>query len=225
MAPFEPIYLETKRKGLLRDKINEARNRLKSCVLCPRECDVDRLAGELGECNTAEEAMVSSFNAHFGEEPPLVGAFGSGTIFFTYCNLKCNFCQNYDISHEGIGDEYALGQLATTMLVLQNYGCHNINFVTPSHVVPQILAALDMAIDGGLKIPLVYNSGGYDKVETLQLLDGIVGRKALQIEYCRQNQLIRRIKTKKQRQKLDAQLRQHSGKMGFREKRGKIFLK
>ncbi len=144
MALFEPIYLETKRKGLLRGKINESRRRLKSCKLCPRECEVDRLSGELGECKTADEAMVSSFNAHFGEEAPLVSAFGSGTIFFTHCNLKCNFCQNYDISHGGVGDEYALGKLATTMLILQNYGCHNINFVTPSHVVPQILAALDM---------------------------------------------------------------------------------
>ncbi len=174
MSEFEAVYLETKRKGLLRDKINQARRLLTPCTLCPRECEVDRLSDELGDCKTGEEAYVSSFNAHFGEETPLVGAFGSGTIFFTHCNLLCNFCQNYDISHEGNGTEYSLGQLAGTMLILQNNGCHNINFVTPSHVVPQILAALDMAIDGGLKIPLVFNSSGYDKVETLEILDGII---------------------------------------------------
>ena len=170
----EPVYLETKRRGTLRDKINQARAVLKSCTLCPRECEVDRLADELGDCRTPENAIVSSFNAHFGEEPPLVGAFGSGTIFFTHCNLLCNFCQNFDISHEGQGTEYSLAQLATSMLTLQAKGCHNINFVTPTHVVPQILAALDMAIEGGLNIPLVYNSSGYDKVETLAILDGII---------------------------------------------------
>lgn len=174
MSEFEPVYLKTKRKGLLRDKINQARRLLNSCTLCPRNCGVDRLSDELGDCKTGEEAYVSSFNAHFGEEAPLVGAFGSGTIFFTHCNLLCNFCQNYDISHEGNGTEYSLGQLAGTMLILQNNGCHNINFVSPSHVVPQFLAALDMAIDGGLKVPLVYNSSGYDKVETLEILDGII---------------------------------------------------
>ncbi len=173
MAAFEPVYLETKRKGLLREKINKARSLLKSCTICPRECEVDRLAGEVGECNTTEDAVLSSFNSHFGEEPPLVGAFGSGTIFFTHCNLGCNFCQNYDISHGGNGEKVGLAQLATTMMILQNNGCHNINFVTPTHVVPQILAALDMAIEIGLHIPLVYNSGGYDKVETLELLEGV----------------------------------------------------
>ena len=174
MATFQPAYIETKKKGLLRDKISKARDLLKSCEICPRACKVDRLSGELGFCSTGEEAVVSSFNAHFGEEPPLVGAFGSGTIFFTHCNLKCNFCQNYDVSHEGAGEECGLGQLAGMMLILQNNGCHNINFVTPTHVVPQILSALDMAIDGGLKIPLVYNSSGYDKVETLELLEGVI---------------------------------------------------
>ena len=174
MSAFEPAYIETKKKGLLRDKITKARNLLKSCRICPRECNVDRLSGQLGQCSTGEEAVVSSFNAHFGEEPPLVGAFGSGTIFFTHCSLKCNFCQNYDVSHGGQGDESGLGQLAGTMLILQHNGCHNINLVTPTHVVPQILAALDMAIDGGLRIPLVYNSSGYDRVETLELLDGVV---------------------------------------------------
>lgn len=174
MSVNQPKYIETKEKGLLREKISQARAHLRNCRLCPRECEVDRLSGEVGECNTADEAWVSSFNAHFGEEPPLVGALGSGTIFFTHCNLKCNFCQNYDISHEGNGEETGLSQLAGMMMILQANGCHNINFVTPSHVVPQILSALDMAIEGGLRIPLVYNSSAYDKVETLKILDGII---------------------------------------------------
>ena len=174
MSTFEPVYLKTAREKRLREKINQSRNLLKSCTLCPRECRVDRLSGETGDCDTGENAMVSSYSPHFGEEAPLVGFHGSGTIFFTHCNLLCNFCQNYDISHEGRGNEVSASQLASTMLILQNSGCHNINFVTPTHVVPQILQALDMAIDAGLQIPLVYNTSGYDKVETLELLDGIV---------------------------------------------------
>ncbi len=174
MTTFQPAYIETKKQGLLRDKISTARSLLKSCTICPRSCNVDRLSEQLGECGTGGDAVVSGFNAHFGEEPALVGVFGSGTIFFTHCNLKCNFCQNYDTSHGGDGEECGLGQLAGTMLILQHNGCHNINLVTPTHVVPQILSALDMAIDGGLRIPLVYNSSGYDKVETLELLEGVV---------------------------------------------------
>ena len=174
MTKFEPIYLKTARDRRLREKINQSRNLLRSCTLCLRECQVDRLSGDTGDCETGEKAKVSSYNPHFGEEAPLVGFHGSGTIFFTHCNLLCNFCQNYDISHEGRGSEVTASQLASTMLILQNNGCHNINLVTPTHVVPQILQALDIAIDGGLKIPLVYNTSGYDKVETLDLLDGII---------------------------------------------------
>jgi putative pyruvate formate lyase activating enzyme len=119
-------------------------------------------------------AVVSSYNAHFGEESPLVGTHGSGTIFFTHCNLLCLFCQNYDISHSGIGQEVNAETLARMMIALQQMGCHNINFVTPSHVVPQILEALLLSIDQGLRVPLVYNTGGYDRVETLRLLAGVV---------------------------------------------------
>jgi len=174
MGSFEPIYLETARKGQLMQKVNDARRILSACTLCPRNCQVDRLSGELGDCKTGAEAIVSSYNAHLGEEPPLVGYSGSGTIFFTHCSLKCNFCQNEGISHLGEGDVFGMAQLATTMLILQNAGCHNINLVTPTHVVPQILSALSIAIDGGLSIPLVYNSSGYDCVETLQILEGVV---------------------------------------------------
>jgi putative pyruvate formate lyase activating enzyme len=147
---------------------------LHSCCLCPRQCKVDRTGHKkTGICKTLEKARVSSFHPHFGEEAPLVGIHGSGTIFFTHCNLLCNFCQNYDISHLGVGQEVTDEQLAFMMLSLQQEGCHNINFVTPSHVVPQILSAVERACARGLTIPLVYNSGGYDRVETLQLLDGV----------------------------------------------------
>ena len=171
---YEPVYLETYNKGLLKEKIKKAREILSSCSLCPRRCGVDRLSGQLGICKTGENAYVSSYHPHYGEEAPLVGHNGSGTIFFTYCNLLCNFCQNYDISHEGRGDEVSGEQIAGMMLFLQNSGCHNINFVTPTHVVPQILSALEIAIKNGLSVPLVYNTGGYDRVETLKLLEGVI---------------------------------------------------
>ena len=135
---------------------------------------MNRLENEKGYCRTGRRAVLSSCGPHFGEEDPLVGAGGSGTIFFTHCNLLCLFCQNYEISHMGEGREVEAGQLARVMLDLQAKGCVNINFVSPSHVVPQILEALSLAIPEGMKIPLVYNSGGYDSVETLKLLVGIV---------------------------------------------------
>jgi len=174
MATAQPTYLESLRSGELDRRIETAVESLKCCTLCPRNCRVDRLAGETGICNTAERAWVSSFNPHFGEESPLVGSHGSGTIFFTHCNLLCAFCQNFEISHLGEGRPVTGDQLASIMLELQKSGCHNINFVTPSHVVAQILQGLKPAAEAGLRIPLVYNSGGYDKVETLRLLDGIV---------------------------------------------------
>jgi putative pyruvate formate lyase activating enzyme len=173
MPNFEPAYIETFKNGLLAKKIETARNILKSCTLCPRQCKVDRTDGETGVCKTGEKAYVSSFNPHFGEEDPLVGTHGSGTIFFTHCNLLCIFCQNYDISHLGQGEEISDEQLADIMIWLQKKGCHNINFVTPSHVVPQILSAVAVAVRRGLSLPLVYNTGGYDAVETLKLLDGV----------------------------------------------------
>jgi putative pyruvate formate lyase activating enzyme len=173
MKPFEPAYIKTFEKGLLREKIKTAYNLISPCKLCPRKCQIDRLSGESGICKTARQAWVSSYNAHFGEEAPLVGKHGSGTIFFTHCNLMCLFCQNFDISHEGYGQKVSDEELAAIMLALQQQGCHNINFVTPSHVVPQILAALEIAVQQGLNVPLVYNSGGYDLPSTLRLLEGV----------------------------------------------------
>jgi putative pyruvate formate lyase activating enzyme len=173
MEKFEPAYIRTYEKGLLRKKIQAAYKILNSCNLCPRRCQVNRIAGETGVCKTAKQAWVSSYNSHFGEEAPLVGTHGSGTIFFTHCNLLCLFCQNYDISHEGYGQKVSDNQLAAMMIALQQQGCHNINFVTPSHVVAQILSALEIAIQYGLSVPLVYNSGGYDLPATLKLLEGV----------------------------------------------------
>lgn len=169
-----PAYQNAWRESRLRTAAELARKALSSCTLCPRQCRVDRMAGETGFCRTAGQARVASYNAHFGEEAPLVGRNGSGTIFFAHCNMLCNFCQNFEISHGGEGWAVNDRQLADIMLELQAMGCHNINFVTPSHVVPQILAALIPAAENGLNIPLVFNSGGYDSVETLRLLDGIV---------------------------------------------------
>ena len=174
MAAPTPAYLETLKTGLLEEKAAAARKHMQQCNLCPRRCGVNRLAGETGFCRTADRAWVSSFAPHFGEEAPLVGNGGSGTIFFTHCNLLCLFCQNFDISHGGKGEPVEDASLAEMMLQLQKAGCCNINFVTPSHVVPQILSAVALAAAKGLQVPLVYNSGGYDRIETLKLLEGVV---------------------------------------------------
>jgi putative pyruvate formate lyase activating enzyme len=171
---MEPVYLETQRRGLLKQKIQAAYDILSQCDLCPHRCLVDRHHGERGRCRTGDQPVVSSYGPHFGEEEPLVGQRGSGTIFFTHCNLYCIFCQNYEISHGGEGEEISSADLAAMMVMLQQRGCHNINFVTPSHQVYQILQALPQAIEGGLKVPLVYNTGGYDALETLKLLDGVI---------------------------------------------------
>jgi putative pyruvate formate lyase activating enzyme len=155
-------------------RVERAKAMLAECCLCPRHCRVNRLADESGKCHVTSKVVVSSYGPHFGEEAPLVGKQGSGTIFFTYCNLRCLFCQNYTISHLGEGSVVSKEELAEMMLSLQSRGCHNINLVSPTHVVPYILEALELAVGGGLHLPLVYNSGGYDSVGTLELLDGIV---------------------------------------------------
>jgi len=170
----EPSYIRSYREGRLKEKIGLALERLRDCGLCPRECRVDRHADERGVCRTGRKALVASIHAHFGEERPLVGTGGSGTIFFSFCNLYCTFCQNYEISHLGEGTETEPEDLAGMMLDLQRRGCHNINFVTPTHVTAQILESLPAAIEAGLRIPLVYNCGGYEKPETIRLMEGIV---------------------------------------------------
>jgi len=172
---FEPAYLELYRSGELKTRVKEAYRRLERCNICARECGVNRRESARGAaCRTGEQAVVSSCAPHFGEETPLVGYGGSGTIFFSWCNLMCQYCQNYEISQLGHGQKVEPENLAAMMLRLQESGCHNINFVSPSHVVPQILAGLLIAAGAGLDLPLVYNTGGYDSLETLELLDGIV---------------------------------------------------
>ncbi len=171
---FRPSYIALHESGHLKDRIERLMSILKECTLCPRRCKVDRTSGETGTCDAKESVVVSSVFPHFGEEPPLVGRSGSGTIFLTHCNLRCVFCQNYDISHEGRGEEVSTEELSEYMIALKSRGCHNINFVTPTHYVPQIVKSLPGAIEMGLDIPIVYNTGGYDSIEVIRLLDGIV---------------------------------------------------
>jgi putative pyruvate formate lyase activating enzyme len=173
MGFFEPVYLSLLRSGELASRAEKAREHLKACDLCARYCGVDRKE-KLGACKTGMQARVASFNPHHGEENPLRGHRGSGTIFFSWCNLRCQYCQNYDISQSAAGDEIDPEELAVIMLWLQKTGCHNINFVSPSHVVAQILEALIIAAENGLKLPLVYNTGGFDSLEALELLDGVI---------------------------------------------------
>ena len=173
-APQTAAYRTALDDGRLLGSLREAYRRLARCELCPRRCRVNRLRDERGFCRTGLRAKVASAGPHFGEEAPLVGLGGSGTIFFSECNLRCAFCQNWDISQEGAGEEMGLPAIARTIRALERQGCHNVNFVTPSHVVPQLLGAVALAARRGLSVPLVYNSSGYDSVETLRLLDGVV---------------------------------------------------
>ena len=170
----EPGYVALWRSGELARRVDVALASLESCTVCPRDCRVDRLADETKLCHTGRKARVSTRFPHFGEEDCLRGWRGSGTIFFAWCNLKCVFCQNWETSNEGQGEEVDARQLAAMMLELQGRGCHNINWVTPEHVVPQVLEALPYAIEGGLSLPLVYNTSAYDSLESLRLMDGIV---------------------------------------------------
>jgi putative pyruvate formate lyase activating enzyme len=170
---FTPAYLRLP-PGVLAGKVEEAEGILRECALCPRECRVDRTAGEKGFCRTGSKPFISSHGAHFGEEKPLVGRHGSGTIFMGKCNLGCIFCQNYSISHLGEGMETSVEKLSDIMLSLQNEGCHNINLVTPTHQMPMLLRALLIASEKGLRLPIVYNCGGYESLHALRLLEGIV---------------------------------------------------
>ncbi len=158
----------------LDERVEQAYSRLANCKFCPRHCGVNRLAGETGFCRTADKAVVFSYQAHYGEERPLVGNRGSGTIFFSNCNLRCVFCQNYPIAHKGRGPKVTDEQIAEMMIDLQRRGCHNINLVTPTHNIPQILKAVQIARKDGLKIPLCYNTSGYEERSSIELLDGIV---------------------------------------------------
>jgi putative pyruvate formate lyase activating enzyme len=177
--PPEPAYLALHRRGELAERARSAREALRSCELCAHRCGVDRLtrpseAPRGAVCRTGARARVASYGPHQGEEGPLRGSRGSGTIFFSWCNLRCVYCQNWEISHAGEGRDVEADELAETMLSLQRRGCHNVNLVSPSHVVAPVLEALVIAAERGLRVPIVYNTGGYDALETLALLDGVV---------------------------------------------------
>jgi putative pyruvate formate lyase activating enzyme len=172
--PFEPAYVELLRSGEMEWRVEKAVEHLEACDLCAWRCSIDRTAGQTGVCKTGRRAKVSSFFPHMGEEDPLRGMSGSGTIFFSNCNLRCQYCQNYEISQLGQGRTAGAEEIAAMMLSLQEQGCHNVNFVSPSHVVAQIIEAVAIAAQNGLRIPLVYNTGGYDSLTALRLLDRIV---------------------------------------------------
>src|SRR5687767_6877773 len=170
---FEPAYLKTWRSGELPDRVAAALEELRDCRACPRNCGCNRLENETRACYTGRYAIVSSAFPHFGEEDCLRGWNGSGTIFFSLCNLRCVFCQNWDISQKSVGREHTPDEITDLMLTLQTRGCHNINFVTPEHVAPQVLEAIVAAIPRGLRLPIVYNTSSYDSVDSLNLLEGI----------------------------------------------------
>ncbi len=174
-ARTEPAYLALHRSGALADRARRALGRLASCDLCARYCRVNRLDGTKGAvCRTGRWARVASYGPHHGEERPISGLRGSGTVFFAWCSMRCVYCQNWELSQRGVGSEVKAEDLASMMLELQEIGCHNVNLVTPSHVVAQILEALAIAAGAGLRLPLVYNTGGYDSPEALALLDGVI---------------------------------------------------
>ena len=174
LEPFEPAYLSLHRSGELRKRVARGLEELEDCCACPRNCHVNRLQDETKVCHTGRKARVASAFPHFGEEDCLRGWRGSGTIFFSLCNLRCVFCQNWDISQASAGDECSAAEIADLMLGLEARGCHNINFVTPEHVVPQIIEAIAEAASRGLRLPIVYNTSAYDSLESLRLLDGLI---------------------------------------------------
>lgn len=171
---FEPSYLRLERSGELARRASQLYSIYRRCELCPRQCGVDRTKGQTGFCSSTSRAKVYSAHPHFGEERPLVGRGGSGTIFFSNCNLLCVFCQNWEINHRGDGSFVSDDAIGRLMIDLQAAGCHNVNLVTPTHILPNIVGGLRFAIARGLRLPLVYNCGGYEPVKIIQLLDGIV---------------------------------------------------
>jgi putative pyruvate formate lyase activating enzyme len=187
---FVPGYVRAFEAGVLQERARQAVDALRSCRVCPRDCEIDRFNNRIGVCKSGRHARVASAFPHFGEEDCLRGWNGSGTIFFGRCNLRCVFCQNFETSQQGDGADVTAVELARMMVDLQAAGCHNINFVTPEHVVPQILEALVVAVDRGLRLPLVYNTSAYDSLESIQLMDGLVDIympdfKLWDLEHCR----------------------------------------
>jgi putative pyruvate formate lyase activating enzyme len=171
---YEPGYLRLHRRGELKKRAESLWAMMESCSLCPRMCGVNKLRGERGVCGANDRLDIASYHPHFGEEDPLVGSGGSGTVFFTHCSLRCVFCINWEVSQGGEGSPRTIEELAAMMLDLQRRGCPNVNVVTPTHYAPHIVKALDMAAEQGLHVPLVYNTCGWERLEVLQVLDGVV---------------------------------------------------
>jgi len=190
-SPLYPSYLGLLKNGGFEKRINESKKYLFPCTVCPRNCRTNRLNGQKGICLAGKDISISSYNVHYGEEPPISGINGSGVIFFTGCSLKCRFCQNYPISQLNHGKHYSVDDLACMMLELQNMNAHNINLVTPTHFVPHIIEAIYIAAVKGLRIPIVYNTGGYDSLKMLKLLDGIVDIYMPDIKYASDQQACR----------------------------------
>ena len=174
IGDFEPAYVATYRQGEFPARVEAALAELEDCCVCPRNCHVDRLLDKARVCNTGRHAIISNAFPHFGEEDCLRGWNGSGTIFFGFCNLRCVFCQNWDISQQHAGSECSAEDIATLMLQLQDRGCHNINFVTPEHVAPQVIEAIAAAVPRGLNVPVVYNTSAYDSIQSLKLMEGLI---------------------------------------------------
>ena len=183
MRDHPPAYLALAASGELARRADEAQRRVERCDLCPRRCGVNRRAGERGFCGARAQASVASHNRHDGEEPPISGTRGSGTIFLSHCTMRCVFCQNFPISQKGVGRQVGPLGLAERMLDLQRRGCHNVNFVTPTHYVHEILTALVLAVEKGFALPLVWNTSGFESLETLRLLDGVVAVYLPDIKY------------------------------------------
>lgn len=196
IEPFEPAYVGLARDGDLSARVESALAELEDCCACPRNCHVNRLANESRVCHTGRHARVASIGAHFGEEDCLRGTRGSGTIFFSFCNLRCVFCQNWDISQNAAGPERDARQIADLMMQLQDAGCHNINFVTPEHVAPQVIEAIAQAIPRGLSVPIVYNTSAYDAVSSLKLLEGLVDIYMPDFKFWQQETSLRLVKAK-----------------------------
>lgn len=209
-----PSYLNLLEKGELDRRIEALYERMSPCRLCPHECKVDRLSGEKGFCKISNKPIVASYGPHFGEERPLVGKGGSGAIFFTYCNMACVYCQNWEISHLGEGEEITVEILAKIMLILQVWGCHNINLVTPTHQIAFIVEAIKIAAEGGLNLPIVYNCGGYESVETLKLLEGIIDIYMPDIKYMEDKVALRLSKIKNYSQRVKEAVKEMHRQVG-----------
>ncbi len=206
-------YLRLSR-GKLWEKVRLAEDILTNCTLCPRNCKVDRTSGNVGFCRTGDKLFVASWGPHFGEERPLVGKFGSGTIFFSFCNLGCIFCQNWTISHLGEGNEISYEKLAKIMLELQSIDCHNINLVTPTHQVPMILHSIAIASEMGLNIPIVYNCGGYESLEAVKILDGVVDIYMPDFKYSNPDMALKYSKAKDYPEKAKAAIKEMHRQVG-----------